>query len=149
MSAVNPKLEFARLKHLWWRTDLKKRIVGKIDQRDVEAAKVWELLRRTKTYPLLYERFNKVLRQIQENRLLFQMFPARVRSQFGDRIGFLIACGGNPILTWVDERLSQAREFLQWPFLLRQQSPAKTLTMSVFLWEITRDQKRQRISKCD
>jgi len=150
MSAVNPSLELARLKDLWWWTDPEKRIIGGVDQRDVEAAKVWELLRRTKIYPLLCERFNVVVRKLRGKPLLLQMFHARVRRQFGDQIGFFVACGGDPNLTWVDEHLGQAHGHLQRPFLPRQRSPAENLPMSVFLWEITRDQdRRKRISNCD
>jgi hypothetical protein len=148
MSAVNPKLELARLKDQWWWTDTKKRIISGVNQRDVEAAKVWELLRRTKTYRLLYHTFNKALRQIHGHRLLLPIFHARVCGLFGNEIGCLVMSGGDPNLTWV-ELLEQTGGKLQWPSLPRQQSPAEILPLSIFIWEITRNKGRERISKCD
>jgi hypothetical protein len=97
-------LEFARHKREWWWTDPKNRNIGEVDQRNVEAAKVWELLRRTKTYPLLCEKYNVVVRQLRGQPQLFQMFHARIRSQFSDQIGFLLEIGGGPNLTWVELR---------------------------------------------
>src|ERR1035437_2928898 len=126
MSAVNPELELARLKDQWWWTDTKKRFISGVDQRDVEAAKVWELLRRTKNYPLLYDTFNKVSGQIKGNWQLLPTLHARVCGLFGDEIGCLVACGGTPKLTWV-ELPEQSRERLRWLFLPRQQSPAEIL----------------------
>jgi hypothetical protein len=147
-TAVNPNLELTRLKHQWWWTDAEKRAIGGVDQREAVAAKAWELLRRTITYPLLYERFNVVADQLRQNPNLYLNFRARVCREFGEQIGWLAVLGRNPNLTWV-ELSEDAHKILNQLHLPRQQSPARNLPMHIFTLEITRKAGREQISNSD
>ena len=90
------------LKNQWWWLDPKRSTLNEIDQRENTAAKVWELLRRSKFYPHIWRTMApKIDRQ---NAELFTWL-LKVIGEYR----YLLWYGCNPDLTWIELNAAQRK----------------------------------------